>query len=141
MQKQLLQKQRALITGASSGIGEGIARAFASEGATVVVNYRSSREDADRIVAEIRQGGGHAVAMQADISNPEECERLFDDVCKELGGLDILVANAGIQRDAPFADMSLDDWKQVIDVNLTGQFICAQKAVRLFQRQQSNAQG
>lgn len=139
MQKQLLERQRALVTGASSGIGEAMARAFAKEGAVVVVNYRSSREDAERIVEEIRGSGAQAFAIQADISQPEECERLFKEANQALGGLDILVANAGLQRDAPSSDMSLKDWQTVIDTNLTGQFICAQHAVRLFRQQKHEA--
>jgi glucose 1-dehydrogenase len=132
MQKRLLEQQRALITGASSGIGEAIARAFAKAGASVIVNFRSSRDDAERIVAEIEKEGGQAVAIQADISKPEDCDRLFKEADKALGGLDILVANAGIQRDAAFTEMSLKDWQTVIDTNLTGQFTCAQHAVRRF---------
>jgi glucose 1-dehydrogenase len=141
MQPRMLEQQRALVTGASSGIGEAIARAFASSGAAVVVNYRSDREDAERIVAEIRQGGAQAQAIQADISKPEDCERLFAQVQQAWGGLDILVANAGVQRDAAFTEMSLDDWQQVIDVNLTGQFLCAQHAVRLFRSQSEGSGG
>lgn len=126
---------RALVTGASSGIGAAIARAFAEAGAAVVVNYLSSRDDAERVVADIREGGGSALAVQGDVSTPDTCRRLFDAAQQELGGLDILVANAGIQRDAAFADMTIDDWRKVIDVNLTGQFLCAQEAVRCFRRQ------
>ncbi|MBW3549932.1 MAG: glucose 1-dehydrogenase [Proteobacteria bacterium] len=130
-----LKGQRALVTGASSGIGEGIARALAGAGASVVVNYRSSREDAERITSEIVECGGTAVPIQADISKPDHCGRLFDEVQSALGGLDIVVANAGIQRDAAFTDLSLDDWRTVLNVNLTGQFLCAQEAVRRFRRQ------
>ena len=136
MPKRLLEQQRALITGASSGIGEAIARAFAKEGASVVVNFRSSRDDAERIVAQIKKEGGQAVAIQADISKPEDCDRLFKETDKALGGLDILVANAGIQRDAAFTEMSLNDWQTVIDTNLTGQFTCAQHAVRRFRKKE-----
>jgi glucose 1-dehydrogenase len=135
MSHRLLEKQRALITGASSGIGEAIARAFADAGASVIVNYRSSKEDAERISNEIRQAGGVAVAVQGDVSKPENCNRLFEAAQKELGGIDVVVANAGMQRDAAFAEMSVEDWQKVIDVNLTGQFICAQGAVRCFRRQ------
>jgi glucose 1-dehydrogenase len=130
-----LEKIRALVTGASSGIGEAIARSFADAGASVIVNYRSSKEAAERIVHEIRECGGHAVAVQGDVSKPENCSRLFEAATQELGGIDIVVANAGMQRDAAFTDMSLEDWQKVIDVNLTGQFICAQEAVRCFRRQ------
>lgn len=139
MQKRILEGQRALVTGASSGIGEAIARAFSEAGASVIVNYRSSKDDAERIVAEIGNRGGQAFAIQADISQPEECVRLFKETEEKLGGLDILVANAGVQRDAPIAEMSLEDWQTVIDTNLTGQFICAQQAVRLFRKKKNVA--
>lgn len=135
MVNRLLEKQRTVVTGASSGIGEGIARAFVEAGASVIINYRSDNESADRIVSELREQGGHAVAIQADIAKPEECERLFAAARSELGGIDVLVANAGVQRDAAFTDMILEDWQGVIDVNLTGQFICAQEAVRQFRKQ------
>lgn len=131
-----LTGQRAVVTGASSGIGEAIARRLAGAGASVVVNYRSSREDAERIAAGIVAEGGKAVPIQADVSKPEDCSRLFREARDALGGVDILVANAGIQRDAAFTDLSLDDWRTVLEVNLTGQFLCAQEAVRCFRRQE-----
>jgi glucose 1-dehydrogenase len=131
--KNPLKSQRAVVTGGSSGIGEGVVRAFAAAGAEVIVNYLSDPEDAERIAAEI--GGGRAKPVQGDVSKPEDCARLFDAAERELGALAILVANAGIQRDAAFAEMSLEDWRKVIDVNLTGQFLCAQEAVRRFRRQ------
>lgn len=135
MTGKLLDKQRALVTGASSGIGEAIAKAFADAGASVIVNYRSDRQPAERVVSEIRAHGGVAVAIQGDVSRQENCARLFEAARSQLGGVDIVVANAGIQRDAAFTDMKLEDWEKVIDVNLTGQFICAQEAVRCFRRQ------
>lgn len=139
MVSRLLEKQRAIVTGASSGIGEGIARAFVSAGASVIVNYQSDEDSARRVVDELREQGGQAVAVQADVSKPEDCERLFAAARSELGGLDVLVANAGVQRDAAFTDMRLDDWQKVIEVNLTGQFICAQEAVRQFRQQDRDA--
>lgn len=135
MPHRQLENIRAIVTGASSGIGEAIARAFADAGASVIVNYRSSDEAAERIANEIRQRGGRAVAVQADVSKPEDCGRLFEAALQEFGGIDVVVANAGVQRDAAFTDMALEDWQRVIDVNLTGQFICAQEAVRCFRRQ------
>ncbi|MBL0419143.1 SDR family oxidoreductase [Ramlibacter sp. AW1] len=135
MRDKLLQNTRAVVTGASSGIGAGIARALADAGASVIVNYRSRKEAAHRGAADIRRQGGHAVAVQADITRPDDCARLFEAAREEFGGIDLLVANAGIQQDASVADMTLDDWRKVIDVNLTGQFICAQEAVRCFRRQ------
>jgi glucose 1-dehydrogenase len=130
-----LTNNRAIVTGASSGIGEGIARAFAVAGADVTVNFLSDEETAVRIVQEIRDKGGRAEAVQADVSKPEECGALFDAVDRQFGGIDILVANAGIQRDAAFTDLTLEAWRKVLDVNLTGQFLCAQEAVRRFRRQ------
>ncbi|MGU2419688.1 glucose 1-dehydrogenase [Burkholderia cenocepacia] len=138
MEFELLKEQRALVTGASSGIGEAIARAFAVAGAAVAVNYPSGQEDAERIANALREHGGTAVAIQGDVSKPQDCGRLFDAVEFEFGGIDIVVANAGIQRDAALTELSLDDWRKVIDVNLTGQFLCAQEAVRRFRRRGLN---
>jgi len=135
MLDRMLANQRAIVTGASSGIGEAIALAFGHAGASVLVNYHSHPEQADRVVKDIAGRGGNAFAVQADVSRPDGCRRLYDEVQRQMGGLDILVANAGIQRDAAFADMTLDDWRAVLDVNLTGQFLCAQEAVRCFRRQ------
>lgn len=135
MPESLLANQRAIVTGASSGIGEAIARAFADAGASVLVNYRSHPDEADRVVKDILDRGGTAFPVQADISKPEDCARLFEQAQRQMGGVDILVANAGIQRDAPFAEMTVEDWRAVVDVNLTGQFLCAQEAVRRFRSQ------
>jgi glucose 1-dehydrogenase len=135
MPDRLLANQRAIVTGASSGIGEAIARAFGEAGASVIVNYRSQADQAERVVKEILGRGGKAFPVQADISKPDDCERLFEEAQQRIGGVDILVANAGIQRDAAFGDMTLEDWRAVIDVNLTGQFLCAQQAVRRFRAQ------
>jgi len=116
----LLANQRAVVTGASSGIGAAVAREFGAAGASVIVNYRSQAGEADRVVKDIADHGGSAFAVPADISKPQDCERLFEQAVQQLGGVDILVANAGIQRDAPIADMTLEQWRAVIDVNLTG---------------------
>lgn len=130
---------RALVTGASSGIGKAIARQFAAAGASVLVNYRSDAGGAEDLVREIERQGGKAVSAQADISRPEDCMALFDTMAKAFGGIDILAANAGIQADAAIADMTLAQWQKVIDVNLTGQFLCAQQAVRHFRAQEMDA--
>ncbi|MGR3590769.1 MAG: glucose 1-dehydrogenase [Limimaricola soesokkakensis] len=135
MQQSRLENSRAIVTGASSGIGEGIARAYAAAGASVIVNFRSDEEAAERIVKDIREDGGVAEAVQADVSTPDGCARLFEAADEKFGGIDILVSNAGIQRDAAFTDLSLEDWRKVLDVNLTGQFLCAQEAVRRFRGQ------
>jgi glucose 1-dehydrogenase len=134
----VLAGQRALVTGANSGIGAGIARALAAAGASVAVNYVSKPEDAERVVADIGAGGGRAVAIRADVSSEAAVQAMFRETVKAFGGLDILVNNAGLQKDAPLADMTLADWDLVIRVNLTGQFLCAREAVRLFLRQGIN---
>jgi glucose 1-dehydrogenase len=133
--QRLLDGQRAIVTGASSGIGRAVALAFGEAGARVIVNYHSHEAPAQEVVARIAQMGGSAVAIRADVGNPDDCIALFDGARRQFGGVDILVANAGIQRDAAFADMTLAQWQQVIDVNLTGQFVCAQEAVRQFRTQ------
>lgn len=135
MMQGTLRGQRAVVTGASSGIGEAVARAFAAAGATVAVNYHSGGEKARKVVAGITDAGGAAFDVQADISDPQDCKRLFREAAQAMGGVDILVANAGIQKDAPFTDMSLQDWRSVLEVNLTGQFLCGQEAVRCFRTQ------
>lgn len=132
--KQSLAKQVALVTGGSSGIGAGVARSLAAAGATVVVNYSRSAEGAAQVVADIQKAGGQALALQADVSREDQVLDMFRQVRQEYGTLHILVNNAGIQVDAPFVDMRLDQWQQVLDVNLTGQFLCAREAAREFIR-------
>lgn len=135
MPQQPLKDCRAIVTGASSGIGLCIARAFTAAGASVIVNYRSDEETAERVVRDIREAGGRAESVQADVADPGGCVALFEAADRTFGGVDILAANAGIQVDAPFTEMTLDAWRRVIDVNLTGQFLCAQEAVRRFRKQ------
>lgn len=130
-----LDKQVALVTGASSGLGAGVAKALAAAGAAVVVNYNSHAEPAEKLVDEIRQAGGKAIAVGADVSKEDDVERLFAATVDTYGALDILVANSGLQKDAPTVDMTLADWNKVLDVNLTGQFLCARAALRQFQKQ------
>lgn len=130
----LLKDQKALVTGASSGIGEAVARHLAQAGAAVVVNYRSEQEDAEKIVQEIRASGGDAIAIGADVSKEEEVNAMFEQMLREFGTIDILVNNAGIQNDASFLDMTLQQWNSVINVNLTGQFLCAREAAKEFMR-------
>ena len=129
-----LQNQKALVTGGSSGIGEGCARALAAAGAAVVVNYLSDADEAGRVVDAIRQAGGEAIAIRADVSQEEQVQAMFAEAIKRFGTLDILVNNAGLQQDAPFQEMTLRLWERVISVNLTGQFLCAREAVREFLR-------
>jgi glucose 1-dehydrogenase len=133
-EKKKLEGQKALVTGASGGIGRAIAVALGAAGAAVAVNFRGSRAGADAAVAEIEAAGGQAFAVQADVSQEPEVEVMFATTIAHFGTIDIVVANAGIQRDAPIADMSLELWRAVIDINLTGAFLCARAAVREFRR-------
>ncbi len=130
-----LEGQIALVTGATSGIGRACAVALGAAGCTVVVNYLPrNKKDADAVVAEITQNGGHAVPLAADVSNEADVDAMFAAAVQELGTLHILVNNAGIQDGAAFADMSFDQWRKVLAVNLDGQFLCARAAVREFLR-------
>jgi glucose 1-dehydrogenase len=129
-----LKGQKALVTGASSGIGEAVARYLAKAGAAVVVNYRSRPEAAQKIVDDVRADNCEAIAIQADVSKEDEVGAMFTQMFREFGTIDILVNNAGIQKDSPFVDMTLDQWNLVLAVNLTGQFLCAREATREFLR-------
>jgi glucose 1-dehydrogenase len=129
-----LDGQRAIVTGANSGIGEAIARGLAEAGAAVVVNYVTGEENAAKVVSDIRAAGGQAIAVKADVSDEDEVHAMFQRAIAELGTIDILVNNAGLQQDAPLHEMTLAQWRKVIDVNLTGQFLCAREAVREFLR-------
>jgi glucose 1-dehydrogenase len=131
----------AIVTGASSGIGKAVAAALAAAGARVVINYHSGDTQSDECVTAIREAGGDAVAIQADISREDHVEHLLAETLKAYGRLDIMVANAGIQRDAAFVDMTLDQWNAVIGVNLTGQFLCCRAAVRQFLKQDDPGEG
>lgn len=132
MDRGKLAGQTAVVTGGSSGIGAAIARELGRAGANVVVNYRSSEEGALEVVSAIEDAGGKAVGVEADVSQEDDVRRLFEEGCMAYGAVDILIANAGLQRDAPSHEMSLDDWRMVIDVNLTGQFLCCREALRHF---------
>lgn len=127
-----LKGQKALVTGGSSGIGKGIAIGLGEAGADVVVNYHSNAEEGEAVAETIRAGGSRAYAHGADVGDEGEVEAMFARMEDELGGIDILVANAGMQKDAPFDEMTLQQWNAVIQVNLTGQFLCARAAVRAF---------
>jgi glucose 1-dehydrogenase len=129
-----LKGQAALVTGASSGIGEAVAVALGAAGADVVVNYVSSPESAEAVAEKIRTGGSRAIAIKADVSKEDEVQAMFTKMLAEFGTIDILVNNAGLQKDAPFHEMTIDQWNTVIDVNLTGQFLCAREAIREFLR-------
>jgi glucose 1-dehydrogenase len=125
-----LRGQKALVTGANSGIGEGVARALAAAGADVAVNYVARPEDAARLVEELKAAGGGAMAIRADVSREAEVQSMFRDVASAWGAVDILVSNAGLQRDAALIDMTLDQWNTVLGVNLTGTFLCVREAAR-----------
>ena len=130
MLNQPLKGQKALVTGAGSGIGEGVALALGAAGAAVVVNYITNPEAAERIADKIRAGGSEAMAIQADVSQEDEVRSMFQGMVKAWGTVDILVNNAGLQKDAPFTDMTLAQWNTVLGVNLTGMFLCAREAAR-----------
>ncbi|MBV6623891.1 MAG: 3-oxoacyl-[acyl-carrier-protein] reductase [Rivularia sp. (in: Bacteria)] len=121
---QSLREQVAVVTGASRGIGRAIAKELASLGASVVVNYASSSKAADELVAEITAAGGSAIALQADVSSSEEVDKLINTVLEKFNKIDILVNNAGITRDTLLLRMKPEDWQAVINLNLTGVFLC-----------------
>lgn len=136
---KLLMGQKALVTGANSGIGRAIASALGHAGADVVVNYVVNPEEADEVCREIERCGSRSLAIQADVSSEAQVRSMFSRAIETFGTVDILVNNAGIQRDAPFEEMTLEQWRQVIDVNLTGQFLCAREAIREFKRRGVNS--
>lgn len=129
-----LKGQRALVTGAGSGIGREIALALGAYGADVVINYVTDDDAAQRVAEEIRRTGNRALALKADVSNEGQVQEMFRRMLAEFGTVDILVNNAGLQQDAPFEDLTLAQWNKVISVNLTGQFLCSREAVREFKR-------
>ena len=131
---KILAGQKALVTGANSGIGKAVALALGAAGADVVVNYVAAEDQAEAVAAEIRRSGGNALAIRADVSRESDVERMFERMLAEFGTIHILINNAGLQRDAAFHEMTLAEWNTVIGVNLTGQFLCARAAVREFRR-------
>jgi glucose 1-dehydrogenase len=135
MEKKL-KNQIAIVTGAGSGIGAGVAKAMAKAGAKVVINYPidSVKEMAEKVIEEIGASNGDVITYKADVSKEEEVKQMFADVIKKYGTVDILVNNAGLQKDAPFTEMTIDQWNYVLSVNLTGQFLCAREAIREFIR-------
>jgi glucose 1-dehydrogenase len=127
--------QKAVVTGANSGIGRAVAIALGAAGADVGVNYVTHPEQAAEVVDQIRKSGSNAVALQADVSVEDQVSAMFAAMVEKFDRVDILVANAGVQRDARFIDMTLAEWNSVIAVNLTGQFLCCREAVRMMSRQ------
>ncbi|MEL7475492.1 MAG: SDR family oxidoreductase [Cyanobacteria bacterium J06555_12] len=134
MTSKKLADQIALVTGSSSGIGAADALSLAEAGAAVAVNYPSSPKGADEVVDKIVAAGGEAIALQADVSQEDQVLHMFEQLYEAYGTIDILVNNAGIQKDASITEMTLDQWNAVINVNLTGQFLCAREAVKEFLR-------
>jgi glucose 1-dehydrogenase len=134
MSENRLAGQKALVTGANSGIGKAVAIALGEAGAQVAVNWVSGEDAAQAVVEEIAKAGGKAMAVKADVASEDDVVAMFKTVIGAFGTLDILVANAGLQRDAAFTEMTLAQWTTVIGVNLTGQFLCAREAVREFVR-------
>ncbi|VXD21501.1 3-oxoacyl-(acyl-carrier-protein) reductase 1 [Planktothrix serta PCC 8927] len=134
---QHLKGQVAMVTGGSRGIGRAAALALATEGAKVVVNYASSSTAADEVVAEITSSGGEAIALQADVSKADQVDALFNKVTETWGKIDILVNNAGITRDTLLLRMKPEDWQAVIDLNLTGVFLCTRLASKIMLKQKS----
>ncbi len=131
---KIVKGQKALVTGAGSGIGRAVAVALGRGGADVVVNYLTGEEEAQEVVEEIRACDARAYAHQADVSAEDDVGKMFARMKDEFGTVDILVNNAGIQQDAPFHEMTLKQWNKVLDVNLTGQFLCSREAAREFLR-------
>ncbi len=124
-----LEGKAALVTGASSGIGRATAVRLGKEGAAVGVNYRSDEDGANEAVREIEDAGGRAVAIQGDVSKEDEVKRLVGETIEAFGGLDVLVNNAGIESEAPFLEMSLEEWEKVVSVNLNGVFLTSREAI------------
>jgi len=129
-----LKNKKALVTGASRGIGKGIALALVAQEADVVINYHSKRDEAEKLVNEIKKTGHNSFSIQADVSNSTEVARMFEEIKQKWGKLDILVNNAGIVKFTPFDQITEEDWDKVIDVNLKGQFLCARQALKLMSK-------
>ena len=127
-----LKNKVAVVTGASKGIGAGIAKSLAAEGAAVVVNYASSKEGADRVVAEIVGKGGEAIAVQGDVANASDVQRIFADAKKAFGRLDVLVNNAGVYQFAPLAEITEEQFHRQFNTNVLGLILATQEAVKFF---------
>jgi 3-oxoacyl-[acyl-carrier protein] reductase len=134
---QNLQGKVALVTGASRGIGRATALALASEGAAIVVNYASSSSAATEVVEQIEANGGRAIAFKANVANSDEVDQLIAATMEKFGRIDVLVNNAGITRDTLLLRMKLEDWQAVIDLNLTGVFLCTRAVSKIMLKQKS----
>ncbi|MDR9405366.1 MAG: 3-oxoacyl-ACP reductase family protein, partial [Halothece sp. Uz-M2-17] len=135
MSSQHLSEKVAIVTGASRGIGRAIAIALAEAGAKVVVNYARSDAAANEVVKAITDAGGEAIAVQADVSDAEQVQNLIKETRSQYGSIDVLVNNAGITRDTLLLRMKLEDWQAVIDLNLTGVFLCTQAVSKIMLKQ------
>jgi 3-oxoacyl-[acyl-carrier protein] reductase len=127
-----LTNKVAVVTGASKGIGAGIAKSLAAEGAAVVVNYASSKQDADRVVAEITKQGGKAVAVQGDVSKAQDVQRLFAETKRAFGKLDVLVNNAGVYQFAALGEITEEQFHRQFNTNVLGLLLATQEALKLF---------
>jgi 3-oxoacyl-[acyl-carrier protein] reductase len=127
-----LNNKVAVVTGASKGIGAGIARGLAAEGAAVVVNYATSKEDANRVVAEIIENGGKAVAIQGDVADPQDVQRIFAETTKTFGRVDVLVNNAGVYQFAALGEITAEQFHRQFNTNVLGLILATQEAVKSF---------
>lgn len=132
-----LENKIALVTGASRGLGKGIAIELAARGAEVIVNYNGSEKRASEVVEEIQNAGGKAVKIQADVSNMSSTDHLFEEIMRSCGRLDILINNAGTSQAKDIFDITNDDWHRIINTNLTSGYYCSKKAMELFRNQNS----
>ncbi|MCU7552411.1 SDR family oxidoreductase [Chitinophagaceae bacterium LB-8] len=139
MNNHKLSDKVALVTGASSGIGSAIAIELAKEGARVVINYRSDEKGAEATLSKVKEAGSEGYIVQADVSKEEDVSKMFDAARNQFGTIDILVNNAGIQQDDAMVEMSLTEWQRVIDVNLTGYFLCSRQAIKEFLKRECDA--
>lgn len=130
-----LKGQTVIVTGSSSGIGQACAIYFGGLGANVVVNYLNDEDGANESLKKIKAGGGDGITVQADVSKEEDVLSMFKQTIEKFGQLDVMVSNAGLQVDSPFLEMTTKQWQKVIDVNLTGQFICIREAAKQFVKQ------
>jgi len=140
MNGEPLKGQIAVVTGAASGIGAGVARALGVAGASVAINYVTNPEAAEAVADEVRALGGKAITLKADVSNETEVIQMFRALFDAWGTIDILVNNAGLQKDSAFTDMTLAQWNTVLGVNLTGMFLCAREAAREMIRRRIRAE-
>jgi glucose 1-dehydrogenase len=135
---RLLDGRHALVTGGDSGIGSGVCYELAAHGASVAINYRGTPDEAERMAAEIADAGGQAVGVQMDVSSEDDVRRAFGEAKQAFGGIDLLVNNAGVEQEHLLLEMPLEAWQQVIDVNLTGAFLCAREAARMMRDEGSH---